>query len=233
MVKINQKVFNEIVKKYNLNIKVNEYIIEALTHSSYANEHNMKSNERLEFLGDAVLGLLVARYLYDTFPNIPEGKLTKIRATYVCEDANKQYCEKIGIDKLILLGNGEELNGGRKRPAVLNDAFEAFIGAVYLSCGLEEVKKILEKEVFPDILEDDSRPFVDYKSQLQEYIQAENRSILAYRLDNIDGPPHKRIFTISATLDGICLGTGVGNSKKDAEQLAAKEALEKMASNNN
>ena len=229
MVKINKEVFNQIVNKYQLNITINDYIIEALTHTSYANEHNLKSNERLEFLGDAVLGLLVARYLYDTFSNIPEGKLTKIRATYVCEDANMQYCKKIGIDKLILLGNGEEINGGRTRPAVLNDAFEAFIGAVYLSGGLEEVKKILEVEVFPCILEDDTKPFVDYKSQLQEYIQAENRSILAYRLDNVDGPPHKRVFTISATLDGICLGTGVGNSKKDAEQLAAKQALEKMA----
>lgn len=229
MVKINQKVFNQIVNKYHLNIEVNDYIIEALTHSSYANEHNMKSNERLEFLGDAVLGLLVARYIYDTYPNIPEGKMTKIRATYVCEDANERYCKTMGVDKLILLGHGEELNGGRNRPAVLNDAFEAFIAAVYLSGGLEEVKKILEKVVFPEILENDAKPFIDYKSQLQEYIQAESRSILAYRLDNVEGPPHKRVFTISAVLDGICLGTGTGSSKKDAEQLAAKEALEKMA----
>lgn len=231
MAKINQKVFNEIVKKYHLNIKINDYIIEALTHSSYANEHNLKSNERLEFLGDSVLGLLVARYIYDTYPNIPEGKMTKIRATYVCEDANKQYCKKIGIDKLILLGNGEELSGGRARPAVLNDAFEAFIAAVYLSGGLDEVKKILEVVVFPEILENDAKPFIDYKSQLQEYIQAENRAILVYRLDDVQGPPHKRVFTISAILDGICLGTGSGSSKKDAEQLAAKEALEKMAKN--
>ncbi len=231
MVKINQKVFNQIVKKYHLNISINNYIIEALTHSSYANEHNMKSNERLEFLGDAVLGLLVARYIYDTYPNIPEGKMTKIRATYVCEDANEQYCKTIGIDQLILLGHGEELSGGRTRPAVLNDAFEAFIAAVYLSGGLEEVEKILEAVVFPEILENDARPFVDYKSQLQEYIQAENRAILVYRLDDVQGPPHKRVFTISAILDGICLGTGTGTSKKDAEQLAAKEALEKMAKN--
>lgn len=231
MAKINQKVFNEIVKKYHLNIKINDYIIEALTHSSYANEHNLKSNERLEFLGDSVLGLLVARYIYDTYPNIPEGKMTKIRATYVCEDANEQYCKKIGIDKLILLGNGEELSGGRTRPAVLNDAFEAFIAAVYLSGGLDEVKKILEVVVFPEILENDAKPFIDYKSQLQEYIQAENRAILVYRLDDVQGPPHKRVFTISAILDGICLGTGSGSSKKDAEQLAAKEALEKMAKN--
>lgn len=231
MAKINQKVFNEIVKKYHLNIKINDYIIEALTHSSYANEHNLKSNERLEFLGDSVLGFLVARYIYDTYPNIPEGKMTKIRATYVCEDANEQYCKKIGIDKLILLGNGEELSGGRTRPAVLNDAFEAFIAAVYLSGGLDEVKKILEVVVFPEILENDAKPFIDYKSQLQEYIQAENRAILVYRLDDVQGPPHKRVFTISAILDGICLGTGSGSSKKDAEQLAAKEALEKMAKN--
>ena len=231
MVKINQKVFNEIVNKYQLNIKVNDYIIEALTHSSYANEHNMKSNERLEFLGDAVLGLLVARYIYDTYPNIPEGKMTKLRASYVCEDANEKYCKEVGVDKLILLGNGEEQNGGRTRPAVLNDAFESFLGAVYLTGGLSEVKKILEKVVFPCILENDEKPFIDYKSQLQEYIQAESRSILVYRLDNTEGPAHKRVFTISAVLDGICLGTGTGSSKKDAEQLAAKEALEKMVKN--
>lgn len=231
MVKINKKVFDKIVNKYHLNIEINDYIIEALTHSSYANEHDMKSNERLEFLGDAVLGLLVARYIYDTYPNIPEGKMTKIRATYVCEDANEKYCKEIGIDKLILLGHGEELNGGRSRPAVLNDAFESFIAAVYLTGGLDEVKKILEEVVFPCILENDAKPFVDYKSQLQEYIQAESRSILVYRLDNVDGPPHKRVFTISAVLDGICLGTGTGSSKKDAEQLAAKEALEKMVKN--
>ena len=231
MVKINNEVFNQIVNKYQLNIKVNDYIIEALTHSSYANEHNMKSNERLEFLGDAVLGLLVARYIYDTYPNIPEGKMTKLRASYVCEDANEKYCKEVGVDKLILLGNGEEQNGGRSRPAVLNDAFEAFLGAVYLTGGLQEVKKILEKVVFPCILENDVKPFVDYKSQLQEYIQAESRSILVYRLDNTEGPAHKRVFTISAVLDGICLGTGIGSSKKDAEQLAAKEALEKMVKN--
>ena len=211
--------------------KNKKHLLNALTHSSYANEHNMKSNERLEFLGDAVLGLLVARYIYDTYPNIPEGKMTKLRASYVCEDANEKYCKEVGVDKLILLGNGEEQNGGRSRPAVLNDAFEAFLGAVYLTGGLQEVKKILEKVVFPCILENDVKPFVDYKSQLQEYIQAESRSILVYRLDNTEGPAHKRVFTISAVLDGICLGTGTGSSKKDAEQLAAKEALEKMVKN--
>jgi ribonuclease-3 len=231
MVKINKKVFNEIVNKYQLNIEINDYIIESLTHSSYANEHAMKSNERLEFLGDSVLGLLVARYIYDTYPNMPEGKMTKLRASFVCEDANEKYCKELGVDKLILLGNGEEQNGGRCRPAVLNDAFEAFLGAVYLTGGLVEVKKILEKVVFPCILENDTKPFVDYKSQLQEYIQAESRSILVYRLDNTEGPAHKRVFTISAVLDGICLGTGTGSSKKDAEQLAAKEALEKMVKN--
>ena len=231
MVKINKKVFNQIVKKYNLNIELNDHIIEALTHSSYSNEHNVQSNERIEFLGDAVLGLLVAEYIYKTYPNMPEGKMTKLRSSYVCEDANERYCKEMGIDKLILLGNGEEMNGGRNRPAVLNDAFESFLGAVYLTGGLAEVKKILEKIIFPCISETDDKPFVDYKSQLQEYIQAESRSILVYRLDNATGPAHKREFTISAVLDGICLGTGVGSSKKDAEQLAAKEALEKMAKN--
>ena len=219
----------KLLNKYDIEVKNLDRIKEALTHSSYANEHSLKSNERLEYLGDAVLGLLVAEYIFKNNPDLPEGKMTKLRATYVCEDANFKYAIELGIGDVLYLGHGEEQSGGRTRPAVLNDAFEAFLGAVYLEAGLDKVRTILEDVVFPHIGKDIIKPFVDYKSHLQEYIQSESRSILQYRLDNVEGPPHNRTFTMSVILDGIKLGDGVGKSKKDAEQQAARSALEKMA----
>lgn len=219
----------ELLQKYDIKVKNLNLVKEALTHSSYANEHSLKSNERLEYLGDAVLGLLVAEYIFKNNPDLPEGKMTKLRATYVCEDANYEYAKELGIGDVLYLGHGEEQSGGRTRPAVLNDAFEAFLGAIYLEAGLEKVRLILEDVVFPHIGKDIVKPFVDYKSHLQEYIQSESRSILQYRLDNVEGPPHDRTFTMSVLLDGIKLGQGIGKSKKDAEQQAAASALEKMA----
>ena len=219
---------DEILKKYQINVLDKSLIIEGLTHSSYANEHHCESNERLEFLGDAVLGLLVGEYIYKNNPGLAEGQMTKLRATYVCEDANHKYAQVLGLGDALLLGHGEELGGGRTRPAVLNDAFEAFLGAIYLTCGLEKVREILEQVVFPHIGKDIVKPFVDYKSHLQEYIQSESREAIVYRLDKVMGPPHDRTFTISVLLDNIKLGEGTGKSKKDAEQLAAKAALEKM-----
>jgi len=226
---VDLKLLAEILNKYGIVLKEEKHFKLALTHSSYANEHGLDSNERIEFLGDAILGLLVAEYIYQNFPDMQEGKMSKLRATYVCEDANAKYAKEIGIDKLLLLGRGEEATGGRTRPAILSDAFESFLGAVYLSHGINAVKKILEKEVFPLILARDEKPFVDYKSKLQEFVQAEKRSDLQYILDDVDGPPHKRVFTMSAVLDGIRLGTGKGSTKKEATQEAAKIALEKMA----
>lgn len=225
----NEKLLKEILEKYHIKVRSYDLFLLAMTHSSYGNEHNLKHNERIEFLGDAILGLLVAEYIYKNFEDMPEGNMSKLRATYVCEDANAKYAREIGIDKLLLLGNGEEANGGRNRQAILSDAFESFLGAVYLSGSLEEVKKLLEVVVFPHVLAIDEKQFIDYKSLLQEYIQAETRSAVEYRLDNVEGPPHLRFFTISVYLDGIKLGTGKGHSKKDAAQAAASSALEKMA----
>ena len=224
-----EALLNKIIKKYKLKIKMNPIIKQSLTHSSYANEHDAGDNERLEFLGDSILGFLVAEYLFTKFPNLPEGKMTKLRATYVCEEANTKYAMAVGVDKMILLGRGEESTGGRNRDAILSDAFESFLGAVYLTNGLSDVKKILEKEVFPLILAREEKPFVDYKSRLQEYVQAEQRSDLSYVVDEVAGPPHKRIFTMTVMLDGIRLGTGSGGTKKDASQEAARIALQKMA----
>ena len=211
--------------KFN-NIK---HLKNALVHSSYANEHNLKSNERIEFLGDSVLGMLVAKYIYENFPNMPEGKMSKLRATYVCENANAKYAKELSIDKLILLGRGEEMSGGRSKDAVINDAFESFLGALFLTNGIDDVKKILEKLVFPHIKANDQVEFVDYKSRLQEYVQAETRSALTYRLDKKEGTANEPTFTMSVLLEGIVLGTGSGRSKKDASQSAAKNALSKMA----
>ena len=221
----------KIIKKYNLNIDINPIVIQSLTHSSYANEHDCLDNERLEYLGDSILGFLVAEYLFTKFPNLPEGKMTKLRASYVCEDANTKYAKAIGIDKVILLGRGEMQNNGRNRPAIISDAFEAFLAAIYLTSGIEEVKKILVAEVFPHIIAEDIIPFVDYKSRLQEYIQAESRKALEYIEEHVEGPAHNRTFTIKVVHDGIVLGVGVGKTKKDASQQAAKVALDKMASN--
>lgn len=226
---VNRKELDAVLNKYDIQIKDDAKFRLALTHSSYANEHDLSSNERIEFLGDAILGLLVAEYIYKHFKEMPEGKMSKLRATYVCEEANAKYAREIGIDKLILLGRGEEASGGRLRNAILSDAFESFLGAIYLTNGLADVSKLLEKEVFPHILARNEVQFVDYKSKLQEYVQAENRSELNYILENVEGPPHKRVFTMSVMLDGIKLGTGIGGTKKEATQEAAKVALDKMA----
>lgn len=226
---LNEKLLNEILNRYGIQIQSYENVKLAMTHSSYANEHQLKHNERIEFLGDAILGLLVAEYIYKNFATMPEGNMSKLRATYVCEDANAKYAKEVGIDQLLLLGKGEEQTGGRKRPAILSDAFESFLGAIYLSGGLEEVRKLLKVVVFPHVLAIDECQFIDYKSRLQEYIQAETRSALEYRPEDVQGPPHDRIFTRSVYLDGMKLGTGKGKTKKDADQEAAKAALEKMA----
>ena len=228
---LNKELLDEILKKYNIKVTNYDNFVLAMTHSSYANEHHLKHNERIEFLGDAILGLLVAEYIYKNFPDMPEGNMTKLRATYVCEDANAKYAREVGIDKLLLLGHGEELTGGRQRQAILSDAFESFLGAIYLSGSIDEVRKLLEIVVFPHVLAIDERQFTDYKSLLQEYIQAETRLPVEYRLENVQGPPHLREFTMSVYLDGIRLGRGCGRSKKDAAQAAAADALKKVAKN--
>lgn len=226
---LNEIKLKEILKKYDINVRSYNNFLLAMTHSSYANEHQLKHNERIEFLGDSILGMLVAEYIYTNFENMPEGNMSKLRATYVCEDANAKYAKEIGIDQILLLGKGEEQTGGRTRPAILSDAFESFLGAIYLEGDIEEVKKLLKVVVFPHVLAINEVQFVDYKSRLQEYIQAETRSALEYRLDNVQGPPHMRVFTMSVYLENIKLGTGVGKTKKDATQEAAKSALQKMA----
>lgn len=202
----------------------------AMCHSSYANEHRLGHigcNERLEFLGDSVLGFLTARYLYETFPNKPEGELTKMRAAHVCEGALCAYAEKIGLGEMLLLGRGEELGGGRTRPSILADAFEALLAAIYLDGGLAPVERFL----LPLIREHLATDSTDFKTALQEYVQQKPGREISYRLLGSVGPDHEKVFSVAVLLNGREIGAGAGKSKKEAEQMAAKVALEGLKNN--
>ena len=202
----------------------------AFTHSSYVNEHGnaMADNERLEFVGDAVLQIWSALHLYAMTPPLPEGLMSKHRAALVCEKSLAEYAIKMGLNQFLRLGVGEEKNGGRERPSVVSDMFEAFIGALYLNCGEEAVEKIMSEAVDFDHLEVIEDEVIDYKTRLQEYVQAESRDNVVYKLISQVGLSNCPEFTMNVLLDGIVLGTGKGTSKKRAEQAAAKNALEKM-----
>lgn len=213
---------------FNLNFDNKELLKTALTHSSYANEHSCESNERLEFMGDAVLDVLMGKYLYEKYPTYNEGYLTKTRAKNVCESALVEYAKVCELKKYLLLGKGEEKSGGRNRTALQADAFEALIGAVYMDKGLEECYKIFDKVVVPLIEEDKVDNFVDYKSYLQELVQSDKRS-LEYKIVNEMGPSHNKTFITRVYMDEILMGEGKGKTKKEAEQNAAEMALKKLA----
>ncbi len=200
----------------------------ALTHASYANEHGTESNERLEYIGDAVLDVIISKYLYEHFPEAHEGALTKKRAKYVCETALVVYAKACQLGEHLHLGHGEEKNGGRQRMALLADAFEALIGAVFLDKGFDEVYKIANKIIFPLIEEERTNVFIDFKSHLQELVQSDKRS-LEYRIVSESGPSHHKLFVTHVYMDDILMGEGTGHSKKEAEQHAAEIALQKLA----
>lgn len=209
---------------------------QAFTHSSYVNEHRSthhKHNERLEFLGDAVLELTVSEYLYRTLPNRPEGELTKLRAATVCEPSLVKLAERLDFGSYVLLGKGEELTGGRARPALLADVFESFIGALYLDQGLEAVQRFLHTFVFPNVSLDGKSQFTDYKTQLQELTQQQGLGVLEYRIVDERGPAHEREFVAEVRMSGTLLGRGTGRSKKEAEQQAAAEALSQLPQSSN
>ena len=200
-----------------------------LTHTSYANEcnegHN-KSNERLEFLGDSVLGIITAEHFYLNFKDLPEGELTKLRAATVCENSLSSFARQLGLGEYLLLGKGEMCTGGSDRPSILADAFEALIAAIYLDGGIEEAKKFVLKYV--DKAVEEHRGFKDYKTVLQEVIQKNPGEVIEYVLVKESGPDHNKRFEVEVHLNSNVIGKGVGTSKKKAEQLAAKEALELM-----
>ena len=216
-----------------LDIYVNDFNLyrTAFTHQSYSNEHGVVSNERLEYLGDAILDFLVAEYLYFKYPNEPEGSLTKIRAKYVCTRANSDYAMQINLNEAFLLGKGETEQGGKNKQSLLADLFEAFLGAVYLDSGIKKVQEILERLVYPKI-NNQSSFFIDYKSKLQEYIQSESRKSVEYQLIKDSGPAHNKTFTVIVIHDKVRLVMVVGKSKIESEQQAAEDALQKLAIKN-
>ena len=218
----------ELFQKLNIKPKNMKLYSTAFSHSSYANEHRAKSDyERLEFLGDAVVDLVVADYLYSS-KSETEGEMTKVRASYVCENALYEYSMSLGLNQYIKVGHGEEKEGGKYKKAIVADIFEAFVGAIYIDLGYATARKIVLNIIVPYIEDPNITFFSDYKSALQEYVQTEQRSLF-YDLVEESGPAHDRTFKVNVKIDDIVYGTGVGNSKKEAEQEAAKEALEKLA----
>ena len=205
-------------------------LTEALTHSSYAHEQhkNMKYNERLEFLGDAVLSIVVSDYIYNHCPNLPEGELTKLRASLVCEKSLYDFARQIDLGVYLRLSNGERRNGGANRPSIVSDAFEALIAAIYLDGGMEPAKQHILHFVIPEIENHKHHSFKDYKTSLQEIIQKNPGERLEYRLVGSSGPDHNKHFKVEVLLNSNVVGRGGGRSKKEAEQQAAREALELM-----
>lgn len=208
----------------------NEKLYErALTHTSYANENGIESYERLEYLGDAVLELIISEYLYKN-TEYEEGEMTKYRSHYVCENALYEYSLRLHLNDYIKLGKGELESGGKFRKAIVADIFESFIGAMFLDKGLDEVKKFIYKHVIPLIEKKEIDFFSDYKSVLQELVQTDRRT-LHYDVVNEEGPAHNKTFTVEVKIDNIVYGKGIAHSKKEAEQEAAKDALKKSANN--
>ena len=218
----------ELFQKLGIEPKEKKVYETAFQHSSYVNENHLKADyERLEFLGDAVLDLVLADYLYKN-TDVLEGDMTKTRASYVCENALYQYAYDLGFSTYVKVGHGEEESGGRFKKVILADIFEAFMGAIYLDLGYATVRRVVLSIIVPYIENKNITFFSDYKSVLQEYVQTEKKS-LSYRLVKESGPAHNRLFTIEVSVDGIVLGSGSASSKKEAEQEAARSALEKMA----
>ena len=206
------------------------YLTIALTHSSFANEGKKGDvcNERQEFLGDAVLSIIVSDYLFRNHANMPEGDLTKLRAALVCEKALCLYAEERGLGDFLMLGRGEEATGGRQRPSILADAFEAVIAAIYLDGGIEPAREFVLRYVVPTIGNHTKVAFKDYKTSLQEIIQKNPEERVTYELVEESGPDHNKRFVVEVHLNSNVIGRGEGRSKKSAEQAAAQMALELM-----
>lgn len=209
--------------------KEKKMLTQSLTHSSYANEKHMKKlsdNERLEFLGDAVLEIITSEFLYKQYPDLSEGELTKKRASIVCEPTLALCAQQIQLGEFLYLGKGEENTGGRERKSLLSDAFEAVIGAIYLDSGFPKAKEFVMNNVLLNM--EKKHLFHDSKTVLQEMVQAKEGCTLEYELAETDGPDHARTYTIEAKLNGIVFGIGHGSTKKTAEQKAAYETIQKL-----
>ncbi|WP_430708818.1 ribonuclease III [Paenalkalicoccus suaedae] len=231
MTKAQKSRYRQFLEQINVTYESEDLFIQAFTHSSYVNEHRIRpydDNERLEFLGDAVLELAISQYLYKLFDHMSEGEMTKLRAAIVCEPSLAKNAKELHFGDYVLLGKGEEMTGGRERPALLADVFEAFIGALYLDSGMDAVYSFLNDFVYPKIHQGEFSHMMDFKSQLQELIQRESQGQVQYTIVQEKGPAHSREFVSEVTLEDTKLGTGTGKSKKEAEQMAAQKALEKL-----
>ena len=227
------ELLEEIQRRSEYTFKDINILNRALTHSSYANEykkHKIIYNERLEFLGDSILGLIVSEYIYKEYPNYPEGELTKLRSTVVCEPTLSFLAKNIDLGKYLLLGKGEEATGGRERVSIIADAFEALIGSIYLDGNMLEAKKFVLQHLEPAIKDaiNGIELFIDYKTQLQEILQKKNSDKITYQVVKEEGPDHNKSFFTEVYSKEIVLGKGKGKSKKDAEQDAAKSAIIRM-----
>ncbi len=216
--------------KYNFRDK--EVINTAITHSSFANERKAKKikyNERIEFLGDSVLSLVISEYLYKMYPNLPEGELTVTRAKIVCENSLAKGATNIELGKFLLLGKGEELSGGRKKASILSDAFEALIGAIYIDGGFETAREFILKYM-ENIIKNcvEGKLFYDFKTQLQELVQQNGEQHILYNVIAESGPDHNKSFVTEVRINNDIAGKGMGRSKKESEQNAAKDALDKF-----
>ena len=217
---------HELEKIIGYSFKNRSLLSHALTHSSYANEKHWdktRCNERLEFLGDAVLELVSSNFLFRNYPTMPEGEMTKLRASLVCEPTLAFCAEAISLGNYLLLGKGEDLTGGRKRPSVVSDAMEAVIGAIYLDGGLANAKEFIYRYILNDI--EHKQLFYDSKTILQELVQAEYKEGLTYELLKEEGPDHNKTFEVCVKLGGRVIGIGTGRTKKAAEQVAAYHGI--------
>lgn len=217
----------ELEKNLGYTFKNKDLLKQALTHSSYANEARTQSNERLEFLGDSVLSLIVSDHIYNRF-NTPEGELTKLRAALVCETSLYEFSKELNIGEFMLLGKGEQQYKGNERPSILADAFEAVLAAIYLDGGMKPAKDLVLRFVKEDLIHTEKITFKDYKTKLQEIIQKNPEERLEYVLVDEQGPDHNKEFTVDIMLNSNVIATGKGRSKKAAEQSAASKALELM-----
>ena len=220
----------DFLDKLNIEYRNKALIEQAFIHSSYVNEHKAAKgdNERLEFMGDAVLQIWISTKLFKIEPPLSEGKMTTKRANLVCEKALATYVREFGLNRFLKLGAGEEKTGGRNRDSVIADMFEAFIGAVYIDTGMANVSKLLEILINKHIHTYEEEDEIDYKTKLQEYVQADSRKSIVYEIKEASGPSNNPNFVFVVKIDGLVYGEGSGHSKKEAQKAAAKDALEKM-----
>ena len=223
---------NKLIQKIGYQFKDPDKLKTALTHSSFSNENRaakVSNNERLEFLGDSMLGMLVACHLFTDYPDLPEGKMTRIRAELVCEQNLVRVATELGLGKYLMLGRGEALSGGRQRQSILADCVEAVIAAIYLDGGMDPADRFIRTYIISDLNDEDLLTNSDYKTILQELVQQKTGQLISYQLIDESGPDHMKLFTSQASVNDVPVGQGKGRTKKEAEQAAAKHALEVMS----